>query len=223
MDTITVKPLQVERLTRYVLRDAHEMLRIVTLQRYTRELAANGHSLAASLLESYTSALVSCNLERINYARRNLSSGFIGWETQMFKLAFENVFDHRQFINKRDPDRTEQIANDLITILGEHLQPIPNMHVAVYQSIRSENNGLYKRLGFDMRWWHTGCINHVCGTTHCRAGIAVMLHPLGTDIEEVFGSWLTGAVIYKKSTDMIPDFFCTTTEAFDDIKRCAGE
>ena len=70
---------------------------------------------------------------------------------------------------------------------------------------------------FDMLSWH-------CGTTHCRAGWAIKFAgPEGAKLEDLVGSEIAGRLIYEASTGRIaPDFYASTEEAVDDIRRCAG-
>ena len=70
----------------------------------------------------------------------------------------------------------------------------------------------------DMTSWH-------CGTTHCRAGWAIVFGgEEGKKLEEVFGSEMAGRLIYEASTGRVaPDFFARNKEAIEDIRRCAKE
>ena len=69
----------------------------------------------------------------------------------------------------------------------------------------------------DMCHWH-------CGTTHCRAGWAVVFGGEdGKTLESKLGSELAGRLIYEASTGRIaPDFFASNSAAMDDIRRCAA-
>lgn len=84
-----------------------------------------------------------------------------------------------------------------------------------------------KRFRLAMGSWHGGDDRPGCGTTHCRAGSAIIMHPMGAELERVFGSHLAGAVIYlaaRKGTPLegqIPDFFATDDAAMEDIRKCA--
>lgn len=65
-----------------------------------------------------------------------------------------------------------------------------------------------------------------CETTHCRAGWAVTLAGLpGKMLEERIGPSATGALIYAASRPgkPIPNFFATTEEAMEDMRKCAAE
>lgn len=105
---------------------------------------------------------------------------------------------------------------DLISLLGDRLTAVDGLDQAIYAAVSIEH-----RFALDMSSWH-GKLTDGCGTTHCRAGSAIALHPLGADLERVFGPRMAGAVIYLKSTGSVPDFFADTDTAMADIKRCAG-
>lgn len=63
-----------------------------------------------------------------------------------------------------------------------------------------------------------------CGTAHCRAGWAIHLAgKAGYDLELKVGPRNAGALIYQASAGYVPDFFCTTEEALDDIQETADE
>ena len=96
----------------------------------------------------------------------------------------------------------------LIRILGPRLQPMPDLHLLIADAVDSGS--------LDMSAWHS------CETQHCRAGWANTIHPLGLEVERLFGPEWAGRVIYKVSTGMIPDFFASTSAALADIRRCAG-
>jgi hypothetical protein len=67
--------------------------------------------------------------------------------------------------------------------------------------------------------WHG---DNMCGSTHCRAGWAITLHPLGHELEAAFGPELAGSIIYMSSTGRVPNFFADTDEALADIRACAA-
>jgi hypothetical protein len=70
----------------------------------------------------------------------------------------------------------------------------------------------------DMSTWH-------CGTTHCRAGWAVVFGgEVGQKLENTLGSEMAGRLIYEASTGRpAPDFFASNETAKQDILRCAAE
>jgi uncharacterized protein YjbI with pentapeptide repeats len=68
----------------------------------------------------------------------------------------------------------------------------------------------------EMGSWH-------CGTTHCRAGWAIALAGAeGAELEKTLGPSAAGALIYFRSTGRVPDFFVSTADALNDIRKCAG-
>ncbi len=104
----------------------------------------------------------------------------------------------------------KRIARALVDILRRNgVDPTtPGLDCAVLRGIEAH--------GLDMSAWH-------CGTSHCRAGWAVTVAPLGLALEAAFGPELAGRVIYLASTGNAPDFFCGDDEALTDIQRCAAE
>jgi hypothetical protein len=67
--------------------------------------------------------------------------------------------------------------------------------------------------------WH-----HRCGTSHCRAGWAIMLAgDDGLALEASHGPATAAVLIYAVSTGMVPDFYATDHDALEDIRRCAAE
>ena len=108
-------------------------------------------------------------------------------------------------------DRDLDLDQTLVTLLGDRLDPYPNIDAAILSAIDVE-----KLFGLEMHSWH-------CGTTHCRAGSAIHIHPMGYELEKVFGSRTAGAVIYLKSTGRVPDFFASNHDAMANIRKCAAE
>lgn len=65
---------------------------------------------------------------------------------------------------------------------------------------------------------------HLCETTHCRAGWAIHLAgEEGYALEERYGTETAAAMIYAASRPevAVPDFYGTTTAAWEDIVECA--
>jgi hypothetical protein len=80
----------------------------------------------------------------------------------------------------------------------------------------------------DMSQWHGGedyDNGTACGTTHCRAGWAVMLAGAdGLRLERELGSAERAAqAIYLASTGRVPHFYANNEGALADLKRCAAE
>jgi hypothetical protein len=70
----------------------------------------------------------------------------------------------------------------------------------------------------DMRTWHT------CGTTHCRAGWAIVLAgDAGVQLEARVGAGTAGALIYAASTGYIPNFYATHADALADLRAHAAQ
>jgi hypothetical protein len=103
----------------------------------------------------------------------------------------------------------QRIAQALLDALRRNgVEPAtPALHSLVLTGVQEK--------GIDMSTWH-------CGTTHCRAGWAITVAPLGLQLEKHLGPELAGRVVYLASTGYSPDFFCSNEEAFEDIKRCAA-
>ncbi len=91
---------------------------------------------------------------------------------------------------------------------------IKDIHQAVYAAASQPN-------GLDMSTWHT------CDTTHCRAGWVVTLAgDAGKAMEWCLGTPAAAAFIYLKSDPnigRIPDFYASSENALDDMKRLAEQ
>lgn len=135
-------------------------------------------------------------------------------------LAIDLAID-LDFALDRATDRA--LARALASLLGARLVPIPDLDAQILQALDAG------RWTLDMATYHfTDAAQgpapsaSACGTTHCRAGSAIVLHPLGHELERVFGSWLAGAAIYLRSTGAVPNFFAQDDEAMADMRRAAG-
>lgn len=67
---------------------------------------------------------------------------------------------------------------------------------------------------------------HLCGTTHCRGGWAVILAgDAGKMLEAIYGTGTAAALIYASSRpeEKVPDFFASNEDALADIRKCAAE
>jgi hypothetical protein len=123
-----------------------------------------------------------------------------------------NIDDHahaRARALDLDDARALDVARAVKALLGSRLAPIQRLDCVVLAAI--EQNGNKLNMG----------AYHRCETTHCRAGWAITLHPLGAELEAALGPWLAGAVIYLSSTGRVPDFFADNHEALVDIHECA--
>lgn len=103
-------------------------------------------------------------------------------------------------------------ANLSGAILPAVIPVVPNIHRALLEAVSTG--------GLDMGSWH-------CGTTHCRAGWVVTLAgQAGAALEARLGTNAAAALIYQASDpnlERIPNWFASTEEALEDIRRCAGE
>ena len=73
---------------------------------------------------------------------------------------------------------------------------------------------------FNMSEWHSRC-----GTTHCRAGWAVNLHPTGLTLESIYGTSAAAAMIYAKCSVLakVPDWHASNEDAIEDIRERAKQ
>ena len=73
---------------------------------------------------------------------------------------------------------------------------------------------------FNMSEWHSRC-----GTTHCRAGWAVNLHPTGLTLESIYGTSAAAAMIYAKCSvsAKVPDWHASNEDAIEDIRERAKQ
>jgi uncharacterized protein YjbI with pentapeptide repeats len=98
---------------------------------------------------------------------------------------------------------------------ADWIPKIPNIHQAIYKAAS-------KPEALDMSSWHRG---GYCGTTHCRAGWAVVLAgPGGRVLEGVYGTGAAAALIYQASDpklEKIPNWIDTNEGAMADMKRLA--
>lgn len=93
-----------------------------------------------------------------------------------------------------------------------HVPPVVNLDGRILTAI--EAGGELK-----MDSWHQ------CETTHCRAGWAVALSPVGKTLESIFGTNVAGALIYNASypDQKVPNFFASNEAAMTDIKARAAQ
>ena len=89
---------------------------------------------------------------------------------------------------------------------------VPSIDAAILTAIGADASGL------NMDSWH-------CGTTHCRAGWAVILAgDAGVALERQIGTAAAGALIYAASRPdkPVPDFYASTADALEDLRECAA-
>jgi len=101
---------------------------------------------------------------------------------------------------------------------GVAMFKVPGLHQKMLAAIEA------KPEAFDMSTWHR---DGVCGTTHCRAGWAVVLAgDAGKALEWVVGSSTAGALITHASCPWlgkVPNFHASNEEALADIRACAAK
>lgn len=143
-------------------------------------------------------------------AKAASAAAWAAWEASDWEAAAARVAVTSAATEDTNSAR-ETIARQLLTILRANgIDPaVPGLHARVAVAVGDGS-------GLDMGTWHT------CETTHCRAGWAITVSPLGRELEETFGSALAGAVVYLASTDMLPDFYASDETALADIRQCAG-
>lgn len=103
------------------------------------------------------------------------------------------------------------LARATARLLGDRLVPIPLLYAEILGRIDAGSGAL------DMGVYHR------CETTHCLAGWANTLHPLGAALEHALGPWLAGAVIFLRSTGAVPDFFASNEDAMASMRAAARE
>jgi hypothetical protein len=115
-------------------------------------------------------------------------------------------------------------------LIGVQIPIVPNLDRSILSILEEERGAL------NMSSWHGTSRqnmtraygwrtdNYRCGTTHCRAGWAIALAgSAGFALEDKFGSWTAGCLIYWKSAGHIPDFFESEKKAIEDIRQRAIE
>lgn len=142
---------------------------------------------------------------------------------EQLKLSLEIYLDAQRDLTD-DPSRIEGVCRlgeeyeDLEEFLSEvehdpelsslEVPIIPNLDKLILEKAMSGN--------LQMDHWH-------CGTTHCRAGWAIVFggEP-GRKLEEIFGPNTAGQLIYEASTGRLaPNFMADNKEALNDLRRCA--
>jgi hypothetical protein len=96
---------------------------------------------------------------------------------------------------------------------------VPHIDAAILSAVEGDQ----ARGTLDMSTWHRD--GH-CGTTHCRAGWAVVIAgERGLALEKEVGPHRAGTLIYRASRPgkPAPHFFATTERALADLRRCAAE
>ena len=105
---------------------------------------------------------------------------------------------------------------DGLTVSGElvnfeEIPLLPKLDSAILAAIEAEPSS------FDMSTWHSAC-----GTTHCRAGHAVLAAgKVGSQLEEKFSTAFAAALLYLRAGKEVPDFHGTNEAALASIKAGA--
>jgi hypothetical protein len=103
------------------------------------------------------------------------------------------------------------------SILEARIDPKPFMMHALHRRV---HDAILAGGRLDMRNWH-GDDDNPCGTTHCRAGWAVHLHPERDALKATCNTPLLAMLIYVTSTNTLPDFHGCNDTVMADIARCA--
>jgi hypothetical protein len=115
----------------------------------------------------------------------------------------------------RDADLRGAVLRGADLSCADWIPKIENIHQRIFDAASAEG-ALY------MGSWHHG---GDCGTTHCRAGWAVVLAgPGGRVLEGVYGTGTAAALIYQASDpklERIPNWIDSNEGALADMKRLA--
>jgi hypothetical protein len=107
----------------------------------------------------------------------------------------------------------------LLALVGDRLGPVDGLDSKILAKIKENGRG-----SFDMDIWHRNSNESMCGTSHCRAGWAEVVHP-NTDFALKLGGEIghnaVGAAIYLASTGNVPSFYCGNTAAMLSMKAAA--
>jgi hypothetical protein len=97
-------------------------------------------------------------------------------------------------------------AANLTDANAPYVPPVENLDGQILARIKS--GGKLK-----MDNWHT------CETTHCRAGWAVVISPVGRTLESIYGTGPAAALIYAASypKNKVPNFYASDKDAMADI------
>lgn len=106
-----------------------------------------------------------------------------------------------------------------------HIPVVEHLDAKILREIESGEGKL------DMKYWHFGkdgslkdrFEENFCGTTHCRAGWAVILAgKAGLELEAETDAATAGSAIYLASTGHTPNFYTSTENGLAEVKRCAA-
>jgi hypothetical protein len=112
-------------------------------------------------------------------------------------------------------DLRDAVLRGAVLSGADWIPKIENIHQRIFDAASAEG-------ALDMGSWHRG---GYCGTTHCRAGWAVVLAgPGGRVLEGVYGTGTAAALIYQASDpklERIPNWIDSNEGALADMKRLA--
>ena len=115
----------------------------------------------------------------------------------------------------RDADLRGAVLSDADLSGADWIPRIANIHQSIYSAASAEG-------ALDMSMWHQ---SGYCGTTHCRAGWAVVLAGEGGRVlEGVYGTGTAAALIYQASDPMlerIPNWITSNVDALEDMRAKA--
>ena len=126
----------------------------------------------------------------------------------------QTLSDHAKWLaNSAEGQRTVLTRADLRGAkLPDGVPVVPAIDAAILTAIGANASGL------KMDNWH-------CGTTHCRAGWAVVLTgDVGVALERKIGTAAAGALIYAASRPdkQVPNFYASNADALADLRECAA-
>ena len=101
----------------------------------------------------------------------------------------------------------KKTADYIIELLGDQLENGESINAKVKSILEITGNKLV------MDSYHT------CGTTHCRAGWEIMIHPQGQELEKHFSSWMAATIIHRKSEGDFVDYFATEKEVMKELRN----
>ena len=170
---------------------------------------AGANLAGANLADAY---LAGANLAGANLAGANLAGAYLADANLAgANLARANLAD----ANLADANLAGANLAGANLAGAEWIPRIPNIHRAIYDAASQPK-------ALDMSSWHS---DGYCGTTHCRAGWAVVLAGEGGRVlEGVMGTNAAAALIYAASDpklEKVPDWLASNADALADMRALA--
>jgi hypothetical protein len=140
---------------------------------------------------------------------KNISSSSSIYMTIALNVVYGNEYGNNHnnaYANNYEKNRIT--ARYIVDILADDLDTFNGIDKKVLCVIHENCNNL------DMSSYHK---NGYCGTTHCRAGWEIVLHPQGQILEKYLGSWMAATVIHYKSTGNFVDYFDTSENVMKEL------